>query len=51
MVDGVILPLPGVVQDGATALLVEFLDADAVGAGDLGDVVNVKQVLGLKLGG
>ena len=47
----VVLPLLGVAQDGATALLVELLDADAAGAGDLGDVVDAEQALGLELGG
>ena len=47
----VVLPLLGVAQDGGAALLVELLDADAAGAGDLGDVVDAEQALGLELGG
>ena len=47
----VVLPLLGVAQDGGAALLVELLDADAAGAGDLSDVVDAEQALGLELGG
>ena len=47
----VVLPLLGVAQHGGAALGVELLDADAAGPGDLGDVVEAEQALGLELGG
>ena len=41
----------GVAQHRGAAGLVEGLDADAAGAGDLGDVVDAELALGLQLGG